>query len=76
MNKRLATAIAAYTVLGVVASFVLHGLPLYLVLGLFASFAIRSIAADRLRVLNEPNRDDVSQIETPNRDSESENGTV
>ncbi len=75
MNKRLATALAAYVALGVVAAFLLHGLPLWIVLGLFASFAVRSIAADRIQSLNAPMRDESSHTETENPGSESENGT-
>ena len=53
MNKRLATALAAFAALGVVASFVLHGKPLLVVLILFAYFAVRSVIADRMRAQNE-----------------------
>jgi len=45
MKKRLITALAAYAVLGVIASFLLHGAPLYVVLILFAMFALRAVIA-------------------------------
>ena len=45
MKKRLITALVAYAVLGVMASFLLHGSPLYIVLILFAMFALRAVIA-------------------------------
>lgn len=74
MNKRLATALAAFGVLGVVAAFVLHGKTLLVVLILFAYFAVRTVIADRMRAQRESERDASFQSETPHADSESEAG--
>jgi hypothetical protein len=45
MTKRLATALAAYAVLSVIAFFVLKGTALYVVLILFGYFAVRTLIA-------------------------------
>jgi hypothetical protein len=45
MNKRLASALAAYAILAGVAAIVLHGKMLYAIWILFAYFAIRTVIA-------------------------------
>lgn len=72
MSKRLATALAAFAALGVVASFVLHGKPLLVVLILFGYFAVRSLIAEKIRAQNESERDAQFQSGTQEADSESE----
>ena len=79
MNKRLATALAAFAALGVVASFLLHGKPLLVVLILFAYFAFRTVIADRMRIQREKEErvselNAASQSEPQDPDSESEAG--
>jgi hypothetical protein len=79
MNKRLATALAAFAALGVVASFLLHGKPLLVVLILFAYFAVRTVIADRMRIQRESEQpvseqDSAFQSEPRNPDSEPEAG--
>jgi hypothetical protein len=73
MKKRLATAMAAYAALGVIAAFVLHGTPLAVVLILFGYFAFRTLIAAKIRSQAErdsdPIRDDTSQSETPDSES-------
>ena len=72
MNKRLATALAAYAALGVLAAFILQGKPLLVVLILFGYFAVRSVIADRMRVQRESEQNELFQSETRDTDSESE----
>ncbi len=72
MNKRLATALAAYAALSVAASLVLHGKPLGVVLILFGYFAVRTVIADKIQAGHDPLRDESSQPETQNSASESE----
>jgi hypothetical protein len=72
MNKRLATALAAYAALSVAASLILHGKTLGVVLILFGYFAVRTAIADKIQSKHEPLRDESSQPDTQNPDSESE----
>jgi hypothetical protein len=72
MSKRLATALAAFAALGVVASFVLHGTPLLVVLILFGLFAVKSLIAEKIRAQREPEENTEFQSGTQELDSESE----
>lgn len=72
MSKRLATALAAFAALGVVAFFVLRGKPLLVVLILFGYFAVRSLIAEKMRAQREPEQNMKFQSGTENTDPESE----
>jgi hypothetical protein len=48
MSKRLASALAAYGVLAVIAFRVLHGTALYAILCVFGIFAIKTLIAARV----------------------------
>ncbi len=50
VNKRLATALCAYGLLGVVAAFAVHGKVLGVVVLILAYFAVRTVIADRMRL--------------------------
>jgi hypothetical protein len=71
MNNRLATALAAYAGLAVIALLVLQGKPRWVVLILMVYFAFRTIVAEKMRAQRESIRDGKSQSET----SEPEEGT-
>ena len=70
MHKRLATALAAYAALGVIAPFAVHGKVLWVVLILLAYFAVRTFIADRIRQQSEQEWAERSQAEEdrPERD--------
>jgi hypothetical protein len=65
MKKRLVTALAAYTILGVIAWFVLEGNFRFVVLILFGLFAVRSVIAVKGGLV-------ISRDEPPISDSDSE----
>ena len=68
MNPRLATALAAFAVLGVIAGFVLHGKVLAVVAIMLAYFAVRTVIADRMRAQSERERS-LSDPESPQNDT-------
>jgi predicted membrane protein len=74
--KRLATAMAAFAALSVIAAFILHGTALAAVLILFGYFAVRTLIAHKMRSQaeqdSEPIQNALSQSETPDPDSNRE----